>query len=162
MSERASIQLTRSKRAPPVRAKPPTQLPTIDVSADKAIEEIARAIAELQRLDEDMLTIDTAIDTHEQIWVDPTTDPWDRVDTEQALDRLYDQRSQASWNVMQSANRLIFFGTVLVDEWRDVALDNAARKMSCCDGLFQRVSAEWPEIAKDGIWQRFQGEAVPF
>ena len=162
MTERASIQLARGNRGPPASAKQSRELPTMTFSSTESVQEIARAIAELQRLDRDLMRLDASIDQHETVLTNPEIDPWDLVDTDQTLDGLWNQRSTASWNVMQAANRVIHHGALLIDDWRDVDLDNMARQLSACDGLFARVTAEWPGIPEHPVWQRFQGEAVPF
>lgn len=162
MTDRASIQLVRGKRAPPSAPKQTTALPTMTFSSTESVQELARAIAELQRLDCDLMRLDGLIDQHEHVLTKPDTDPWDLVDTDQKLDSLWDQRSKASWDVMQAANRVIHHGVLLIDEWRDVELDNIARQLSIDDGLFDRVAIEWPGIPEHPVWQRLEADACPF
>lgn len=161
MNDRASLIVT-SNRAPPGRSKATKQLPISDLSSENHLEELAKAIAELQELNRTMLQIDQSIDQHDRVFDDPHADPWDLIEAEQRIDPLLERRSKAKFDVALAANRVIFHGACLVDEWREHDFDNAARQFSQEDGLFARVEIEWPGIPSDPIWQRLRRESCPF
>lgn len=154
---RASIQIGGSaRRAPP---QPTRQIREPDPPANP-IEEITNAIAELQRLDQRLRTIDQAITQQNELLAD--ADEWDALTIERTIDDLNDKRSKVSFDVLFATNRVIHHGTYLVGEWRDIDLDNIARQLSQTDGLFSCVAQEWPGVSENQVWQRVYSEAVPF
>jgi hypothetical protein len=159
MTNRASLQLGTARRAPPQPARRRRE-PETSITSTDPIDEITNAIAELQRLDQQLRTIDQNINQQSGLLED--ADEWDQLTTERTIDDLNDKRSRASFAVAYAANRVIHYGTYLVGEWRDIELDNIARRLSQTDGLFGCVKREWPGIPDDPIWQRVYGEAAPF
>jgi hypothetical protein len=89
MNERASLQIETSKRGPPKRAPAYRQQPIErTISLTDSEREIARAIAEIKRLDELMTTLDTRIDDYDERLSDPDQDGWDVIDIQNNRDRV--------------------------------------------------------------------------
>jgi predicted transcriptional regulator len=162
MTERASIVLSRNRAPPRKPRQVPDQSAKEEISLSIAIEELAKAIAELQELDRTMITVDQQINQIEARIAQSSTDAWDAMALEEQLTNTIEQRNHLSCSVLYAANQITHLGKHLIDEWRDVDLDNAARQLSQADGLFSRVAVEWNHLEEDPIWQRFRGQACPF
>jgi hypothetical protein len=163
MNERASLQIETSKRGPPKRASVYRQQPIErTISLTDSEREIARAIAEIKRLDELMTTLETRIDDYDERLSDPDQDGWDVIDIQNNRDRMQGARNQASFDLMQAVNTVIFHGGLLIDAWHETKLENIGLQHSQCDPFYRRVQDEWPKVATDPVWQRFMNAGVPF
>lgn len=173
MTDRASIQITASKRAPPKRRHIPdrpvdgyhvtTAEPTIsDLSSENHVEEIARAIAEIEELDEMMLTLDETIVIYQNQLSDPLADPWDLLAIERAIEPLLEERHIARYQVIQCAGEIATHGAYLIGDWKDYELDWIGREMTQGEGVLARVFEECPGIETHPVWSRLEVAACPF
>ena len=173
MTDRASLVLN-TKRGPPPRRPVPdapvggshsttAQQPAIsDLSVLDHEREIAMAIAELDELDRIMLQLEDEITTHQTILDDPSTDAWDRIETEKTLDPLIERHTDLRYQVIQRAVELGTHGGYLLGEWGDDELVTIGRHLSHMDGALPRVLATSPGIETMPAWRVLVAEGCPF
>ena len=121
-----------------------------------ALNEVDRALIELQRLDQLMSRYERKIAEHVE------GDEWDIVIAEHERMLLNDKWGQACTKFVIEMNSVIWHGQIVIDDWRETMLYKIARKYSACAPFYERAELLWPGVAERYVWTEVRKNGVPF
>lgn len=131
-------------------------------------EQVRAAIAELDRLDTTMLTLDARMDRIEIRLEDPKlADEYGpthslRIEAEDRLSVLFDAWLVAYQRVRSLAWAVSWYSAKLIDIDDEETLDELGRLLSAGGGALPRIQANGPEYLDYRGWQRLIAFACPF